>query len=340
MVALKFVSSRKINVKNTIIVENLCKEFLVKKPKKGFLGQLSSLFSSHYSTINAIKNLSFTIKKGERVAFIGPNGAGKSTTIKILAGILFPTSGNVSILGYTPWKARKQLAYKIGTVFGQRSQLWYNLPAYDSFVLLAKIYELPDSIFEKRINTLSNQFEIKEFLHQPVRNLSLGQRMRCEIVGSLLHDPEILFLDEPTIGLDVTAKTIIRELLKEISLTQQKTILLTSHDTDDIESVCERVIIIDEGAMIYDNPVSKLQTTYFNKKYLKVITQEEILNVSFPGTHLVKQDPHKATIEVNLDHGKINEIVSTILSENHVLDFTIEDPPMDEIISAIYKGKK
>ena len=195
-----------------IKVDNICKKFVIRENFPGILGALKGLFCAQKKEISAIHELSFEIKLGERIAFIGPNGAGKSTTIKMLTGILYPTSGNIEVLGMTPWKERQSLGYKIGTVFGQRTQLWYHLPPSDTFALLAKIYEIEPKIFQKRLQEFTKLFEIEHLLDKPVRQLSLGERMRCEIVASLLHKPQILFLDEPTIGLDINAKLMIRDL--------------------------------------------------------------------------------------------------------------------------------
>lgn len=326
---------------NTVIdVNKLNKEFLIKKAKKGFVKNLISLIKPEYLLTKAIKDISFKVKAGERVAFIGPNGAGKSTTIKILSGILYPTKGQANILGYTPWKDRKNLSHEIGTVFGQRSQLWYNLPANDSFSLLAKMYSLDHDDFKKRLKNLSSQFQIIDFINKPVRQLSLGQRMRCEIVASLLHSPKILFLDEPTIGLDVTAKAIIRDLIKSTSTFEKTTILLTSHDTGDIETLCSKVIILNEGEIVFNNTVNKLKSEFLNKKYLALVTKSKKLNLNFKDVTLIEKNPHKTIIEVDLKNKKIEEVVTKIMNNNELLDITIEDPPMDEIIHAIYEQTK
>ena len=252
-----------------IKVEQLTKKFKIQKKTSGF----KNFFKSEYKNIIAVDKLSFAIKKGERVAFIGPNGAGKSTTIKMLSSILYPTSGTAEVMGMTPWDNRKKLSYNIGTVFGQRSQLWYNLPVQDSFALLGKIYDIDEIKFKRRLSKLVKLFEIRDLLTHPTCSLSLGQRMRCEIVASLIHNPQVLFLDEPTIGLDVTAKEIIRNLIKKQALEEETTLLLTSHDTDDMEKVCDRVIIINKGKLIFDNTINKLKDSYLSKKYMEVTSE-------------------------------------------------------------------
>jgi len=242
-----------------IKIEHLCKSFALRKTKPGFIGSLKGLFSAETSEFIAIDDLSFCVNRAEAVAFIGPNGAGKSTTIKMLTGILYPTSGKVEVLGLVPWEKRKELGYKIGTVFGQRTQLWTHLPPIDTFDLLSKIYEIEKNVYLRRRGELVDLFEIGHLMDKPVRSFSLGERMRCEIVASLLHDPAILFLDEPTIGLDINAKIKIRSLLKSLKKEKGTTLFLTSHDTTDIEQVCDRVIILDKGHAILDTSLNELK---------------------------------------------------------------------------------
>lgn len=301
---------------NIIEACNLTKKFRLKKSGKG----LKNLFKPQYKTVVAVNNISFAIKPGERVAFIGPNGAGKSTTIKMLSSILYPTSGEARVLGMIPWSNRRRLAYDIGTVFGQRSQLWYHLPVQDSFALMGKIYNVPEIAFKKRLSRLVRLFEIRDLLNSPTRSLSLGQRMRCEIVASLIHNPKVLFLDEPTIGLDITAKAIIRNLIRQQALEEETTLLLTSHDTDDMEKVCDRVIVINKGKLIFDDSLTTLRDSYLNKKYLEITTEsgEKIRKVI---------DTRQIPVKKALD-----ELVQTY----HVADLTVENPPMEEIIKEIY----
>ncbi|MDD4557266.1 MAG: ATP-binding cassette domain-containing protein [Alphaproteobacteria bacterium] len=301
---------------NIIEINNLSKKFKIKKPKKG----LFNLFSAEYKTVNAVNNISFNIQKGERVAFIGPNGAGKSTTIKMLSSILHPTSGDAKIFGLTPWENRQALAHEIGTVFGQRSQLWYNLPVKDSFYLIGKIYNIDEVKLKRRVSKLVNLFEIRDLLNHPTKSLSLGQRMRCEIVASFIHNPKVLFLDEPTIGLDITAKAIIRELIKKQTLEEETTLLLTSHDTDDMEKVCDRVIIINKGKLILDNSINHLKEKYLNKKYIRATLD----------------NGEKISKEVNTQKMPIQKVLEDLLKGNNIIDFTIENPPMEEIIKEIY----
>ncbi|MBE6444713.1 MAG: ATP-binding cassette domain-containing protein [Alphaproteobacteria bacterium] len=299
-----------------IEVNQLSKKFKIKKNTSS----IKNIFKPEYKTITAVDKISFNIKKGERVAFIGPNGAGKSTTIKMLSSILYPTSGSALVKGLVPWDNRQKLAYHIGTVFGQRSQLWYNLPIQDSFALMGKIYNIDEIPFKRRLAKLVKLFEIRDLLTHPTRSLSLGQRMRCEIVASLLHKPQILFLDEPTIGLDVTAKEIIRNLIRKQALEEDTTLLLTSHDTDDMEKVCERVIIINKGKIIFDNSITALRDSYLNKKYIEITTDSG----------------EKIRKEINTDKTSAKQAIDELVQKYHVTDLTIENPPMEEIIKEIY----
>lgn len=229
------------------------------RPVTGRLNKLRSYFLPQYEALNAVDTISFEVKRGEKIAFIGPNGAGKSTTIKLLTGIFQPTSGSVQILGMDPFSERSKVAYKIGTIFGQRSQLWHHLPAINSFTLLATIYDIDKREFKKRLDQLYSIFNLDRIAMRPVKELSLGERMRCELVASLLHQPEILFLDEPTIGLDIISKSAIRELVHERAMRDSTTIFLTSHDVADIEQVCDRIILINNGKIVIDASVDEVK---------------------------------------------------------------------------------
>jgi len=252
---------------NAIVVENLKKTFRSPLPAQGSIAQrIKSYLHPRYQTLTAVDGISFQVKAGERVAFIGPNGAGKSTTIKMLTGIMQPTSGRITVLDKVPGVRWNRLMYQIGAVFGQRSQLWYHLPVRETLGLLAAIYDIPASEYRRRVSELVEKFKVTSLLDKPVRQLSLGERMRCEIIASLLHKPAVLFLDEPTIGLDITAKAIIRDLIRQQSEKEGVTLLLTSHDTDDIEKVCDRVIIIDQGKLLLDDSLSNLKNALYSKK--------------------------------------------------------------------------
>ncbi len=250
---------------HVIEAENLSKTFQVKQKEKGMRGSLQAIFHPHVQEVKAVHDISFTVEEGEMLAFIGPNGAGKSTTIKMLTGILYPDGGHVEVLGIDPARKRKQLAYQIGTVFGQKEQLWTHLTAYDNFRFFGAIYDLTDAETETRIRELADTFDLGAFINTPVRNLSLGQRIRCEIVASLIHKPKVLFLDEPTIGLDPVVKENIRSLIKEMNREYHTTIFLTSHDVGDIEKLCKRMIIVNAGQIVLDDSMSHIMANYMSQ---------------------------------------------------------------------------
>ncbi len=245
-----------------IKVEHLSKTFRVKRKEKGMKGSIKAILHPQTEEIRAVKDVSFVVEEGEVLAFIGPNGAGKSTTIKMLTGILYPDGGCAKVLGMDPTKKRRQLAYGIGTVFGQKEQLWTHLTPYDNFRFFGAIYDLSEKETEMRIDELSERFGLGDFINTPVRNLSLGQRIRCEIVASLLHRPKVLFLDEPTIGLDPVVKETVRELIRQMNREEHTTIFLTSHDVGDIEKLCRRIIIVNDGQIVLDDSVKKLKEHY------------------------------------------------------------------------------
>ena len=332
---------KKKKVNKIISVANLTKvfKFSVKDPKKGFL---SNLVSPSSKSITAVDDVSFSVDEGETLAFIGPNGAGKSTTIKILTGILYPTSGIVSVLGLNPQSQRRPLALNIGTVFGQRSQLLFNLPITDSFELFFKVYELDENSYKKQKEKLIELFDLGEILDQPVRKLSLGQRMRGEIAVSLLHEPPILFLDEPTIGLDVVAKRKLRENLKEINKEFNTTIFLTSHDAGDIESICKRTIVINHGKTIFDGATDHLKREYLNKKLIRIALNDEnneAMSLKQEGIKIAKNNKHEAVFEVDTTKVTIDEVLRNVVKSKSLEDITIEDPPLEEIIGRIYETK-
>ena len=282
-----------------IEVKNLSKSFKVKLKEKGLKGSLKSIFKPKYKTVKAVKDINFEIEKGEMIAFIGPNGAGKSTTIKMLTGILYPDKGKIKVLDIDPKKDRKKLAYEIGTVFGQKEQLWTHLTPYDNFKFFGAIYDIPESRVEKKIEELKMLFELEEFINTPVRNLSLGQRIRCEIVASLIHEPKILFLDEPTIGLDPVVKENIRALIKRMNKEYKTTIFLTSHDVGDIEKLCKRVIIINNGGLVLDDTMENLKYHYLNKKIVEAKMKERVNLENEDGITILKDKGYNLKIEVD-----------------------------------------
>jgi len=321
-----------------IEVISLFKTFKVKQKEPGLYGSLYSLFRPKYQEKEAVSSLSFTIEQGEMVAFLGPNGAGKSTTIKMLTGILHPSGGEARVLGYIPWRERKQLSYRIGTVFGQKSQLWYHLPPSDTFELMARIYELKRGDYLQRRKKLIERFEIEPYLHTPVRKLSLGERMRCEIIAALLHRPEIIFLDEPTIGLDVVVKVKIREMIKELNREEGVSVFLTSHDAGDVEDLCKRAIVINHGRIILDQAVRDMKRNYLRYKVINVKLGKMPNTLSMAGLKILKQKERGLKLEIDTKMASIEEVLQSLIAENTVEDITIEDPSMEQVISYIYAG--
>lgn len=323
----------------TIEVKKLYKNFKVKIKEKGLKGSLKSIVKPKYKTVKAVKNVSFNVEKGEIVAFIGPNGAGKSTTIKMMTGILFPDKGDIKILGLDPKKDRKRLAYEIGTVFGQKEQLWTHLTPYDNFRFFGAIYDIPESRVEKKIEELKMLFELDEFINTPVRNLSLGQRIRCEIVASLIHEPKILFLDEPTIGLDPVVKENIRTLIKRMNKEYKTTIFLTSHDVGDIEKLCKRVIIINNGQLVLDDSMENLKYHYLNKKIVEAKMKEKVNLDDEDGITILKDKGYNLKIEVDIEKRSVADAIK-LLNPDNIVDINISNVPLENIISDIYKKEE
>jgi ABC-2 type transport system ATP-binding protein len=326
---------------NCITVNNLTKrfEFSVKDPKASWM---KNLFAPTKKQVVAVDNISFTVNCGERVAFIGPNGAGKSTTIKMMTGILFPTSGTMSVLGLDPSKDRKKLAYKIGTVFGQRSQLLPNLPLTDSLEFFGVMYDMTDDAITERIAELINIFDLSSFIDQPVRKLSLGQRMRGELAASLMHKPEIVFLDEPTIGLDVVAKKALRDLLLRINKTDGTTIFLTSHDVGDIEALCDRTMVINHGVVVKDMPTEELSKTFVSEKYIDLVAKDVFTDFSeLPeGMNYVFKSADKITVGVDLKTWELRPALRTLLDRFNVEDMNVYNTELETVIRHIYEKEK
>ena len=321
-----------------IKIKNLSKTFKVKIKGKGFKESIKSIFKPKYKEVKAVKNLNLSVEKGEIIAFIGPNGAGKSTTIKMLTGILCPSKGTVEVLGKDPFKDRKSLSYEIGTVFGQKEQLWMHLSAYDNFKYFGAIYDIPESVVERKIKSFEEIFEISDFINTPVRNLSLGQRIRCEIIAALIHEPKILFLDEPTIGLDPVVKENIRTLIKRMNKEFKTTIFLTSHDVGDIEKLCKRVVIINNGTLAFDDSMENLKYHYLNKKIIDAKMKEKINLDDEEGIKILKDKGYKLKLEVDLKKKSISEALKK-LDIDKVLDINISNIPLEEIIKEIYARK-
>ena len=324
---------------NAIEVKKLNKTFKVKLKEKGLKGSIKSIFHPKYKEIKAVNNISFNVEKGEIIAFIGPNGAGKSTTIKMLTGILYPNKGDIKVMGIDPSKERKKLAYKIGTVFGQKEQLWTHLTPYDNFKFFGAIYDIDELTIEKRIKELIEIFELEEFINTPVRSLSLGQRIRCEIAASLIQKPDILFLDEPTIGLDPVVKEKIRILIKRLNKEQKTTIFLTSHDIGDIEKLCKRIIIVNNGKIVMDDSMENLKYHYLNKKIIEVKLNTTINLKEEEGIEVIKAKEHNLKISVDTSKRNISEVID-LIGTDKIIDMNISNEPLENIITEIYKEKK
>lgn len=323
---------------NIIIkANNLSREFKIAKKESNIIKRV--LFRS-YKRINAVSGLNFEIKEGEFVAFIGPNGAGKSTTIKMMTGILAPTDGEINVMGRSPQKHRKQNAFELGVVFGQRSQLWWDLPISDTFSLLKEIYKIPDDVYHENIKIFKDILGLEEFYDQPVRQLSLGQRMRAEISASLLHNPKVLFLDEPTIGLDVVAKKMIREFLLEINRTKKVTIILTTHDMRDITELCERIIMINDGRLFVDTSINDFKNSIDSLQYIVVEYQNISNSYDCKCTNIEEVDGNRVKYSYNPSEINSGEIISIISSKNKINDISITSPDMEDIVREIYMSKR
>lgn len=333
-----------MNADPLIFVDQLCKDFRTFKRREGVWGSIQNLFVREYRTLSAVDKVSFSIDQGEMVGYIGPNGAGKSTSIKMLTGILVPTSGEIRVNGFVPFKERSRYVKTIGVVFGQRTQLWWDIAVVESFKLLRRIYDVPQRDFEARMERFDEILSIRDYLHTPVRKLSLGERMRCDLAAALLHNPPLLFLDEPTIGLDVVAKDHVRHFLRAINREFHTTILLTTHDLDDIEELCRRIMIIDHGRVLYDGPLSHLKQKLLRTKQIKFALKDReqvgcIRAFSRDGLELEQVD--ELTYRIRFDRIKIvtADLIRQILSTVEVRDLLIEDEPIEEIIKRIYAGQ-
>ncbi|WP_088011251.1 ATP-binding cassette domain-containing protein [Gottfriedia acidiceleris] len=320
-----------------ITVSGLSKSFKVAKRSSGVKQAVKGLFYREHSIVEALNDISFSIQPGEIVGYIGPNGAGKSTTIKIMSGILVPDRGTCNIMGYTPWKERASYVKHIGVVFGQRSQLWWDVPVIDSFELLRDIYKIPQNEYQDILDLLVKTLDLQSLIHSPVRQLSLGQRMRCEIAASLLHSPKILFLDEPTIGLDAFSKIAVREFIKTINKEKGVTVILTTHDMNDIEALANRVILIGKGSLLFDGNLSELRKQFGTHKTITVDYLEDHNPFEIPGTTMISWAPERAILSLDTEQVKISDVISSLSSKVDLLDVTIEAQPIEEIIVGLYK---
>lgn len=323
-----------------INVDGISKTFKVSKRNSGLRSALKSFFKREYVYVDAVKDISFSIEKGEIVGYIGPNGAGKSTTIKMLSGILLPTAGNIKVNGFDPFKDRKKYVSNIGVVFGQRSQLAWDIPAEDTFDLLRDIYKLDDKKYQKNKKELVNLLGINEIIKKPVRSLSLGERMRCEIAASLLHEPKILFLDEPTIGLDAVSKKIVRDFILKINKEKKVTIILTTHDMMDIDTLAKRIILIGKGKILYDGLLDELKTTYGSHKNIVVNTKNTIKDIKLDGIISKKKIDGGYNFIIDSNNITVSKFINYLSDRYDVTDIDIDNETIDNVILKLYQDYK
>jgi len=322
-----------------IEVEGVSKSFKVNKRRAGIPGMVANMFAPKYEIKHAVDDISFSIEKGEMVGFIGPNGAGKSTTIKMLSGILCPESGSIKVNGYVPYKQRKEYVAGIGVVFGQKSQLQWDLPVIDSFELLRAIYRIPNDVYKKNLDRFVDMLDMGGFINQPVRQLSLGQRMRSDIVAALLHSPQIVFFDEPTIGVDIIGKETIRNFIKELNAQDEVTMLFTTHDMQDIEQTCKRIIIIDKGKIMYDGSLSEIRSKYGTTR--KLIAEFNVESEVAPIENVIIEKMPDRRTGFTFDNRvvDVNELMHKILEKYSVKDITVTEPEIESIIQRLYNGE-
>ncbi len=321
-----------------ISVNNLTKHYKVYKKEPGLSGSLKALFSRTYETVKAVDDISFEIEQGELIGFIGPNGAGKTTTLKVLSGLLYPTSGEVSVLGYNPWDRKAVFQKQFSLVMGQKNQLWWDLPAIESFLLNKAIYEIPDKQYNDTLDKLVKLLDVQDVLKIQVRKLSLGQRMKCELIAALLHNPKVLFLDEPTIGLDVVMQKVMRDFIRDYNKEFGATIILTSHYMDDVKELCKRVIIIDHGKKLFDGELQNIIDKYAKNKILSVVFAKETTKSELEKIGVVKSyDYPQATILV--PRKEASKRAAALLEKFSVADINIEEPPIEAIIRDVFQNK-
>lgn len=324
-----------------IRVKQLCKEYKTRQKQAGVVSSLTSFFKPDYVIKKAISDISFSIEQGEIVGFIGPNGAGKTTTLKILSGILCPTSGSVDVLGHTPWKRKPEYLKQIAMVMGNKLQLSWDLPAIDSFILLKNIYGLSDEYFNEKVKSLKELFEVDRILNQPVRQLSLGERMKCELIASLLHDPKIIFLDEPTLGLDAISQNNFRRMIKEQNRISGTTFIITSHYMQDIKELCNRVIIVNKGKKIFDDELTQLRKSHIRNKRVSIVFEQAVdeaeqqIKPILEHSELLKCTQY--SVELNIPAEEVTEVISTLFRLLPIVDISIDEPDISDIICDVYK---
>ncbi|MCL5999276.1 MAG: ATP-binding cassette domain-containing protein [Chloroflexi bacterium] len=322
-----------------IHVDNLHKHFKINKHHRGLSGALRNLFTREFKLVRAVDGISFHVEPGELVGYLGPNGAGKSTTLKMLTGLLVPTGGDVRVNGHVPWRERKVYVARIGAVFGQRTTLWWDLPVIESLDLLEHIYKIPHDRFARNLAQFRSLLDLDPFLNTPVRSLSLGQRMRADICAALLHDPALLFLDEPTIGLDVVAKERIRQFIRHINRERGTTVLLTTHDLSDVEKLCERVMIIDHGRLLYDGQLATLRDRFGGKRELVVDFAEEYDDVAVNGATLAARDGPRVVYRFEREAISASELISALSIRYRIRDLSVREPDIEDTVRRIYEER-
>lgn len=323
---------------SVISVSNLKKYYKVHQKEPGLSGSIRSLFHRKYYDVKAVDNVSFNIEAGELVGFIGPNGAGKTTTLKVLSGLLYPTSGDVSVLGYTPWDRKPAFQKQFSLVMGQKNQLWWDLPAIESFILNKEIYEVPDAQYKKTLDDLVDLLEVKDQLKVQVRKLSLGQRMKMELIAALIHSPRILFLDEPTIGLDVVMQKKMRDFIKEYNQRFNSTIILTSHYMDDVKELCKRVIIIDKGHVLFDGALDEIIKKFANHKLLTVVFSKKVEEEDLKKIGTIKEFEYPKAV-ISVKRSSASSAAAELLQSFPVADLNIEEAQIEDIIREVFTGR-
>ena len=319
-----------------IKAEKLNKTFRIYQRGEGIKGYLKSFVSRDYEEVHAVEDLNLEIDEGEMIGYIGANGAGKSTTVKMLTGILEPSSGKIEVDGLNPHKHRKKNAMNIGVVFGQKTQLWWDLPVRESFKLLKEVYEVSDKDYKTRIDEFDEVLQLSEFWDQPVRKLSLGQKMRCELAAAFLHHPKIVYLDEPTIGLDVAVKERIRDFIKKMNEEKDITVMLTTHDIGDIEDLCERVVVLDEGRKIYDGELDTLVNRFTSRRLVMELRDGEDFDIDMKGIKEVKKEEGSVEVVFDRDIVSASDLMREILDSYDVLDFRIREPDIESVVKKVY----
>jgi len=322
-----------------IEVDDLSKQYRVYRKHEGLVASVRNLFHREFTKVDAVKQVSFQIEEGEIVGFLGPNGAGKTTTLKLLSGLIYPTSGRATVLGHIPWKRENAYRRNFSLVMGQKNQLWWDIPAQESFRLHQAIYKIPDQEFERRLDELVSLLEVEKLIRQPVRELSLGERMRMELIASLLHNPRVLFLDEPTIGLDVVSQKRVQEFLKHYQQQEQITVVLTSHYMRDVESLCKRVIVINDGEIRHDGSLSEIVDRFSTHKVISLVFRnDDIPNDLQKYGKLLEADP--PAVKLSVERDQVSDVLGSLLSRYQVDDLTVHESPLEDVFADLFDTQK